>query len=51
MIFNSRKEITMELETMYEQLGVSRAVYEFGEEILAGLKDRFAEIDRISEHN
>ena len=41
----------MELELMYEQLGVSRAVYEFGEQVLAGLKERFEEIDQISEHN
>ncbi|MGN0985065.1 MAG: aminotransferase class I/II-fold pyridoxal phosphate-dependent enzyme [Candidatus Enterenecus sp.] len=41
----------MELETMYEQLGVSRAVYEFGEAALAGLKERFEQIDRVAEHN
>ena len=36
---------------MYEQLGVSRAVYEFGERVLAGLGERFAAIDRVAEHN
>ena len=38
----------MELTTMYESLGVSRAVYEYGERILEELKPRFAEIDRTA---
>ena len=41
----------MELESMYEQLGVSRAVYEYGERVLEGLRDRFARIDRTAEYN
>ena len=41
----------MELTTMYESLGVSRAVYEYGEKVLADLKPRFAEIDRTTEYN
>lgn len=41
----------MELTTMYESLGVSRAVYEYGERILEELKPRFAEIDRTAEYN
>ena len=28
----------MDIETMYEQLGVSRAVYEYGERIIAELR-------------
>ena len=31
-----------ELESMYEDLGVSRAVYAYGEKILEDLKPRFA---------
>ena len=31
----------MKMEAMYEQLGVSRAVYEYGEEVLASLRPRF----------
>ena len=38
------------LET-YEQNGVSPAIYSFGQEILAGLKDRFEKIDEMAELN
>ena len=41
----------MELEKIYEGLGVSRGVYEYGEAVLAGLRERFAEIDRVAEYN
>lgn len=41
----------MELATMYESLGVSRAVYEYGEMILDGLRPRFEAIDRTAEYN
>ena len=40
-----------ELESMYEDLGVSRAVYAYGEKILEDLKPRFAGIDRNAEYN
>ena len=40
-----------ELERMYEDLGVSRAVYAYGEEILDCLKLRFAAIDQNAEYN
>ena len=32
----------MELYEMYASLGVSRAVWEYGERVLDGLQDRFA---------
>ena len=38
----------MELEKIYEDLGVSRGVYEYGETVLAELRERFAEIDRVA---
>ena len=41
----------MELTTMYESLGVSRAVYEYGETILTALKPRFEAIDQTAEYN
>ena len=31
----------MKIENMYEQLGVSRAVYEYGETVLRDLRQRF----------
>ncbi len=40
-----------ELEQMYESLGIKREVYEYGEMILSGLKDRFAAIDQMAEYN
>ena len=36
---------------MYRQLGVSQAVYEFGEATLGGLTERFREIDAVAEYN
>lgn len=39
------------MNEMYRQLGVSQAVYEFGESILGGLTERFREIDAVAEYN
>ena len=36
----------MELLKMYAQLGLSPAVYRYGEAVLEELKDRFAAIDQ-----
>ena len=36
---------------IYEELGISKKVYEFGEQILSGLKDRFEKIDQRAEYN
>ena len=41
----------MKMEARYEQLGVSRAVYEYGEEVLASLRPRFDAIDQTAEYN
>ena len=41
----------MKMESMYEQLGVSAAVYEYGERIIAELRDRFDAIDQTAEYN
>ena len=41
----------MELYTRYQQLGVSREVFDRGEAVLARLTDRFQEIDRTAEIN
>lgn len=41
----------MNLEKMYEQMGISPKTYAFGMEILSGLKDRFDEIDKTAEWN
>ena len=35
----------------YEQFGISPKVYNFGQEILASLKERFIQIDEIAEYN
>lgn len=40
-----------EMETIYEKLGISREVWDFGEKTEAGLKERFAEFDRTAEYN
>ena len=36
---------------MYEQLGISRAVYEYGEAVLRDLRQRFDAIDAVAEYN
>ena len=38
-------------EKIYEQIGISKEVYEFGEKILDTLKTRFEEIDKTAEYN
>ena len=40
-----------ELLNLYEKMGVSNAVYAYGEKALDRLKERFAEIDCIAEYN
>ena len=39
------------LNAYYRQLGLTENVYTFCQEIEAGLKERFAEIDKIAEYN
>ena len=39
------------MKEIYEQLGISREVYEFGAEIESALKERFEEFDRNAEYN
>ena len=41
----------MELQDMYQALGVSPAVYRYGEAALERLRDRFAAIDATAEYN
>ena len=40
-----------EMETMYESLGISKKVLEFGTQIEEHLKERFEEIDKLAEFN
>ncbi len=40
-----------ELLELYNTMGISPGVYAYGEKMLDKLKDRFAEIDKIAEHN
>nr|WP_314463302.1 methionine gamma-lyase family protein [uncultured Clostridium sp.] len=41
----------MEIDSMYEELGISRKVLDFGTKIEADLKSRFEEIDKNAEFN
>ena len=36
---------------MYQSMGISKEVYDFGTEILKGLKERFETIDAVAEYN
>ena len=40
-----------ELLDLYQTMGISRGVYQYGESKLESLKDRFAKIDAIAEYN
>ena len=40
-----------ELINLYEQMGISQKVYEYGEAALKKLADRFAQVDKIAEYN
>lgn len=39
------------LEQLYQQMGISPAVYAYGEKAIARLQERFAEIDKTAEYN
>lgn len=39
------------IETLYMEMGIDRATWQFGEEILSRLQPRFLEIDRTAEYN
>ena len=41
----------MEIDSMYEELGISRNVLDFGTKIETDLKTRFEEIDKNAEYN
>ena len=41
----------METAKMYQTLGISPEVYQYGQDILRGLKDRFEAIDAVAEYN
>ena len=40
-----------ELTELYTQMGISPAVYAYGEETIARLKERFEAIDQVAEYN
>ena len=40
-----------ELLELYQEMGISPAVYAYGERALEGLQNRFAAIDKIAEYN
>ena len=40
-----------DIKSMYEYMGISPAVYAYGEEVIAKLKDRFDAIDQVAEYN
>ena len=40
-----------ELQNLYNEMGISPAVYHYGEETIAKIRNRFDEIDKIAEYN
>ena len=43
--------MTMQLQDMYRALGISPAVYRYGQDVLNGLKTRFEAVDAVAEYN
>lgn len=41
----------LDTKEMFQKLGISDSVFEFGKRIEASLQERFAEIDRVAEYN
>ena len=41
----------LDTKEMFQKLGISDSVFEFGKKIESSLKDRFSEIDRVAEYN
>ena len=41
----------MKMESMYQQLGISAAVYEYGQRIIAEQRDGFDAIDQTAQYN
>ena len=41
----------LDTTSMYNNLGISKEVYEYGKKIEQTLLERFAEIDRVAEYN
>ncbi len=39
------------MQNIYEALGISQSVYEFGEAVIRRLRERFDAIDQVAEHN
>lgn len=44
-------ELKEQIINIYKEAGISDAVYQYGEKILAGLQERFAKIDQTAEYN
>ena len=40
-----------DLFNIYQNMGISKTVYDVGEQVLAELKERFEEIDTVAEYN
>ena len=38
-----------DMQALYENMGISPAVYAYGEQALSRIRDRFDEIDRVAE--
>ena len=50
-IYRKRKKKNMNLYDMYERLGISKEVFDFGAKMEEKLSDRFAAIDEMAEYN
>ena len=47
----SIKEYKMDIRKIYNDLGICNEVYDFGEQIIKDLKERFEKIDEVADFN
>ena len=50
-MISDKTDYTPDIASLYQELGVRNEVLEFGREVEAGLKERFAAIDETAEYN
>lgn len=51
MQIHQEGNITQKLSLLYQNMGISQTVYEYGEVVWEGLRERFAQMDAVAEYN
>ena len=51
VILDKMQNQEQDLFEIYRKMGISQPVFQFGNQVLEGLKERFAQIDAVAEYN